>query len=313
MDQKTLTILAIDDDPGDLRLYRRHLEKIEGWNAKLVCAEDAESAFHILNQCLIDVVLLDHQLGAENGLNLLKSFQSEGAGQTPPIVMVTGQGDESLAANAIKSGATDYISKNSLTAANLERTILSAYKHSVMQAKIEAQRKELERFATHDHLTGLLNRRVLMDMLVQEIARAGRYESELCVMLIDLDHFKQVNDSHGHIVGDHVLAQSASVIRNHERTTDISARYGGEEFCVVLPETDLAGAEIMANRLRETMAAQIYYGIKEQEFSVTCCVGIAQWKSADNVNLQGLLQRADEALYRAKDEGRNCVRLQMGS
>jgi diguanylate cyclase (GGDEF)-like protein/PAS domain S-box-containing protein len=164
----------------------------------------------------------------------------------------------------------------------------------------------LEEMVRRDELTGLFNRRILMDTLEREVARSKRYAVPLSVHMIDIDHFKQVNDAHGHIVGDGVLARSAKAIQAAVRTSDVTARYGGEEFCIVLPQTDFHGALAFAERIHRQIAGEVYSGSGNQEFRVTCSIGVAEF-DPESDDARSLLERADRALYQAKNSGRNQI------
>src|SRR5262249_55684488 len=150
----------------------------------------------------------------------------------------------------------DYLSKQRMTSESLHRAMHNAMEKVALLRKIEDQRAELTRLATVDELTGLFNRRFFLRRLGDEIDRAMRYESPLSLLILDVDHFKRVNDALGHVVGDEVLAALAGVIRSTFRRTDVAARYGGEEFCALLPQTDRGGAEQVAERLRQSFAVQ---------------------------------------------------------
>lgn len=165
--------------------------------------------------------------------------------------------------------------------------------------------QEMRRLAHTDELTGLYNRRHLMERLDEEMARVRRYRRSFCLMLIDLDHFKRINDTYGHLKGDEVLVTSAHLIREVARATDMAGRYGGEEFCVILPETGLLKGQLMAERVR-TRFAQQCYRVDADEFRVTCSIGLAQC-TEDITDRSVLLKRADDALYSAKEAGRNRV------
>ncbi len=160
--------------------------------------------------------------------------------------------------------------------------------------------------AAHDGLTGLYNRRVMMETLEHEINRARRYDHPLCVLILDLDHFKKVNDVHGHLVGDKVLAATAQTLSACSRSIDVAARYGGEEFCVIMPETELVGAQTHAARLHATIYAIEHPAPDGATFHVTCSIGIAALNPAAD-KTQNLLEKADQALYQAKSEGRNRI------
>lgn len=161
-----------------------------------------------------------------------------------------------------------------------------------------------EQMARTDELTGLFNRRVMTESLATETARATRYSSPLCIQMIDLDHFKKINDTHGHPVGDEVLGRFAKIIAGTVRAADIAARFGGEEFCVLLPGTDAGGGHEFAERTREKLSDETFVGLKGKTFSVTCSIGVAQFRPGDDEPTD-LIERADKALYQAKREGRD--------
>jgi two-component system cell cycle response regulator len=163
----------------------------------------------------------------------------------------------------------------------------------------------VERQASTDGLTELANRRQFEEALGNEISRAERFGGMLALIVADLDDFKQVNDRHGHQAGDDVLRAFADVLRDTVRDIDLAARYGGEEFAVLLPQTDLAGAERVAERLRERMEIRMVEPASELPFSVTASFGVASFPEA--ATPAALFAAADEALYRAKSAGKNCV------
>jgi diguanylate cyclase (GGDEF)-like protein len=162
---------------------------------------------------------------------------------------------------------------------------------------------EQHRAATRDFLTGLYNRRYAMTRAEMELARATRTPGPICVLMLDIDHFKQVNDTHGHDGGDQVLKFFAQLLTRAVRQQDLVARIGGEEFLVLLPDTDLQGAQQMANRLLQTLRnSTVEYAGKQ--FAITCSLGICAWQGPGE-SVQNLLIRADRLLYQAKQQGRN--------
>ena len=163
---------------------------------------------------------------------------------------------------------------------------------------------ELERLAKEDPLTGLPNRRFFMDQFEKEFQRAQRYSMDLSMMILDVDHFKMINDTHGHQVGDKVLISLANVIRDSLRSSDMAGRYGGEEFCIFLPQTDAQQAVAVAEKLRNAVSLLQFHG--ENDFSMTCSIGVTVLHSGD-IDITGIIRRADEALYEAKETGRNRV------
>ncbi len=168
---------------------------------------------------------------------------------------------------------------------------------------------EIERLLTVDPLTGLLNRRALMEALGNETAAALRYRMPLATAMIDLDHFKQINDTHGHAVGDKVLSELGRLIKASLRETDVGGRYGGEEFVVVLPHTDAPGALIFGERLRQLIADMVVDMGAGPALTVTCSIGISQMMVTETPQPEQALAHADAALYKAKREGRNRVEM----
>ncbi len=171
----------------------------------------------------------------------------------------------------------------------------------------KADNARLEVLAHTDSLTMVLNRRALTVRLTSELERARRYDSVLTLLMVDLDNFKLVNDTHGHLVGDEVLREVAALLQHAVRTMDVVARYGGEEFVVVLPETSLAGATTFAERLRENVEAAGFAGSFGEPLKLTASIGVSSYPSTSFETVDDLFARADEALYRAKADGRNRV------
>lgn len=173
-----------------------------------------------------------------------------------------------------------------------------------------ADNARLEQLAQTDPLTQLLNRRALTERIMAEMERALRYDSTLALLMIDLDHFKAVNDTHGHLVGDDVLRDLGHLLNRTIRGSDITARYGGEEFLVLLPETDDVGAVAFAERIRVAVEEHAFARDAANEpLRLTASVGVAVFPAARIENVEDLFARADAALYRAKAEGRNRVRI----
>jgi two-component system cell cycle response regulator len=191
-------------------------------------------------------------------------------------------------------------------------TVVKAAVSAIQRAKImettKADNARLEALAHIDPLTDVLNRRALAERLAAEMERARRYASTVTLLMIDLDHFKRVNDTHGHLVGDDVLMEAAMLLQNAVRSVDVVARYGGEEFVIVLPETTEEGAVAFAERIRERIEDQGFQVADGLMLHLTASIGVATFPSARVASVEDLFARADEALYRAKAEGRNRVR-----
>jgi diguanylate cyclase (GGDEF)-like protein len=165
--------------------------------------------------------------------------------------------------------------------------------------------EEIYRLTTVDGLTQIHNRRFLLEQLEREVSRARRYRRDLSVILFDVDHFKAINDGHGHLAGDYVLTQLATVVRGKIRREDVFARYGGEEFVIVLPEIDAPNAIAFAEKVRK-LVEKAPFKFEETKIRVTISIGVASL--SDEIDAAELVKRADDKLYEAKEGGRNCVK-----
>jgi len=185
-----------------------------------------------------------------------------------------------------------------------EIVLYSAFKDITAQKKHE---QDLFEKAVLDPLTGCYNRRQFQELALKEIRQAWRYNTQFCLMMMDIDHFKSVNDTHGHAFGDEVLKMMARVCKQTLRESDIFARFGGEEFIVLLTQTDLNGGAIVAERLRQNIEACSVPLPTEEMFKFTVSIGVVGSNCSDD--LEELIKRADDALYFAKEHGRNQVRV----
>ena len=189
------------------------------------------------------------------------------------------------------------------------RAAVAAVRQAQAIESTRAENRRLEALATTDPLTRVLNRRALLDRLTSEVDRARRFNSSLTLLLIDVDHFKQINDTTGHLAGDAVLRQLGALLEDAVRKVDVVARYGGEEFVVILPETASEGGIIFAERLRERIQSQSWNVTSDRAVHLTVSIGVATFPSPRVATTEDFFARADEALYRAKSGGRNQVRI----
>ena len=297
-----INILSIEDSD-------RYFETIEAVfdgmdHVGLMRAKTIESALPILAAGKIDLVLLEYVLPDGTGFDFMK--QALEMGIDTPVVILTGNGDEMIAARMIREGASDYLSKAAFSRDSIFRIILNVLEQARLKKEIRLAREKMARMAARDVLTGLHNRRYLFEALEREKARSDRHSRNLTVCMIDLDHFKRINDTHGHPAGDRVLSEIGKLLLRWARETDLPCRYGGEEFAVVLPETNLEGARIACERLRR-MVAEHGFEYEDLTLKVTISIGIAFYDNTTKETVSELINKADKALYRAKKEGRNRV------
>jgi len=310
MDEEPIKVLLIEDNPGDARLIEEALAERGEGGFHLRWADDLAKGLDCLDGQAPDVVLLDLSLPCTRGLDTLASVLERS--QDVPVIVMTGLDDESLAVEAVRRGAQDYLVKGQTGWALLRRAIHYAIQRKETQAqladanaRLEEANRRLAQLATTDELTGLWNRRYFLDVLSRECRRTARTGGDLALAMIDIDHFKAVNDTYGHAFGDRVLQSVAGHLGREARVTDIAARYGGEEFMVLMPDTDASRAATAGDRLRRRIAeAPLPEGLRAAR--VTVSVGVASLDGA--VDPTGLLRHVDEALYAAKQAGRNCTR-----
>ena len=302
--KKKLTVLVIDDDPGDVNMLQRYLQGIPGREIEVLCFTDSEAGRAELARGEADVIFLDYLLGKTTGLELLKSIRQ--SGDDRPIVVLTGYGDERIAAEIIREGADDYLPKAQISSESLARAISNARRNYKRRQDAQDHLREVERLAITDPLTGLYNHYYFDDCIRQELSRARRYTCPLSCLMLDIDHFKRVNDTFGHLFGSMVIQEAARLIKEVLRDVDVIARYGGDEFAVILPHTDGAGAFTVAEKIRKRIEAKVFTdGVKV--VSVTISIGESTYPDNHAVTSQELIHMADQALYKAKTLGRNAV------
>ena len=287
--------LLVEDDDEDADILRRYMSRLADYTVAVTHVHSAEEALAAISGDGFDLVFLDMHLGGADGMDLLDRLK--GSCDTP-VIVVTGTGDEARAVEAMKAGAYDYLGKDTLTVDLLERAVRYACRRHLLEQERARMVEKLAELSVTDELTSLANRRSLSQRLEGEAKRSARTGRPFAVLMVDLDHFKEVNDRHGHQVGDSVLQQCARTLKENVRGTDFVARYGGEEFCVVLPETSLQGAQHVAEKLREAVA-NLPHPVP------TISVGVAVWQL--QVSADELLGQADDALYHAKQRGRDRV------
>ena len=295
-------ILVCDDDPADRKLVRAYLRQITDREIVVLEAGQRREIQNALDKGRVSLVLMDIQMPEKSGMEWLARIVEK---QTAPVVMLTGAGGEEIAVQSLQEGAVGYLSKSSLSKENLVKAIDTALAkwRQIQQAK--ADQEKLERLANFDSLTGLYNRRVILHRLDEQIKYVRRYGEELSLIMLDIDHFKKVNDQYGHLIGDEVLEEIAVLVQRNIRDTDVVGRYGGEEFIIILLKTGLPSAVDVAERIRKAIEAAEMKDSEGNVFSVTVSEGVSSYKPAEDE--RSLISRADDALYRAKENGRNRV------
>ncbi len=315
-------VLIADDDRGILDKLKQGLA---GQPYTLIEARDGAQALTAIRRHHPDLLIMDVEMPGMGGVDVCRIVKANqgpsGFGFTPVILMTARSGGK---VEGLELGADDYLIKpfdmlelsarvkSMLRLKGLQDALIDKNRQlDAANKELEEKRAELEKLSRTDGLTGLFNRRHFDERLAQEFARAQRYDTPLSCMLLDIDHFKKVNDTYGHPFGDVVIKEVAGVVRRALRDVDVLARYGGEEIVALLPETPPEDAFRAAERVRqgvEALKLVCESTPKPTLVRCTCSVGVATYPADGLDAAKALVQTADECLYQAKQGGRNQVR-----
>lgn len=268
-------------------------------------AEDGLEGFKKLLSSPVDIILCDLEMPRIDGFKFLAMLKSRPDYQDLPVLILTGMNDRELKIKGLEEGASDYITKP-FDPEELVARVKVHLKIKGLQDDLKRSNELLLELSNTDHLTGLFNRRYLMECLDKEVQRSLRKGGSLSLLLLDIDHFKQVNDTYGHLQGDVVLQKVALHLQKELRSYDTAARYGGEEFVSVLPDATLSEAAFVAERVRASVQ-DIRFSGALAPLKLTVSLGVATFPVADVTTVDGFIKLADDALYRAKANGRNRV------
>ena len=303
---KSALILVVDDDVFMRKILVRYLERER---YQLIEAANGMEALKIYQAYQPDVILLDAMMPILDGFECCSQLQNLPNGDHTPVLIITALEDRESVDRAYEAGASDYVTKP-IHWAVLRQRVRHLIEQSYLRQKLEAANQELQRLVSIDGLTQMANRRCLDDYLDQECKRASREQIPISLVLCDIDFFKNYNDNYGHQEGDHCLQEVAQAIsKSTNRPADLVARYGGEEFVIVLPNTDAQGSVNVAIRATEVMRSlKLPHSYSKVAPYVTISCGVATLLPSQEFEPTDLLKAADQALYKAKAEGRNCVR-----
>ena len=298
--QEEAEVLIVEDDASTAKMMQAIFERD---SFHTVVAADGATAWSHMVERRPDVVILDLFLQDMHGLEVLKRFRN--ADPDTPVVITTMADDLETRMNGIENGADEYLIKPVRTEELILR-VKALLKRSRMQKWLRESRAEALRKAITDHLTGLYNREYLHEYLTIEVKKSERYLFPLSIVMVDIDHFKSVNDNHGHSAGDLVLSKMASLISATVRGADLVFRYGGEEFLILMPCTDERSAVTAAERVRAAVNGTPFKTSEGEDIGITISAGVYMWESGKSHPQQAIMM-ADAALYDAKNAGRNRV------
>lgn len=298
---ETRRILVIDNDKDNLEILLEPL-RWEEYDARGLSSE--EEVNKLIETWIPHVVILDWMSPSMVGLSILKSIKERLSNIS--CVFVSENSSTEAIIEALDAGADDYIVKPFVPLELLAR-IRSQLRIRDLHEQLMFANARLKELVDRDDLTNLFNMRSLYQKLDFEMERARRFHRDVCVVMMDMDYFKTVNDGHDHLFGSFVLSEVGKIIRANTRNIDIPARYGGDEFLVVLTETNHEGALFFCERLRAHIQ-NTHFINGDDEIKLTASLGFAISLPGEHINAKELVRRADHALYEAKHNGRNQVR-----
>lgn len=299
-----MKVLIVDDD----RFQRKLLHNIlmhSGY--EVVERDDGATAWELLQRDRFPVVITDWLMPGMSGLELISRIRAANFETYTYIIIVTGLGSKKHVVRGLDAGADDYLIKP-VDPEELRARVRIGERILSLEVRLRATLEHLYTLATYDSLTGLLNRRAIYERAQAELDRATREGNSMSLIMLDIDHFKRVNDAHGHLVGDQALRVAAGVLLQNKRSYDLAGRWGGEEFLLVLPDTTLMDAGVIAERIRKQVEDLRFPLPNGKHMQMTVSLGVSSVSMFDKRPTLGMLiQTADNALFRAKDMGRNIV------
>jgi diguanylate cyclase (GGDEF)-like protein len=303
VNENGMKILIADDDATTRRLLQSGLMRM---GYKIEVAGDGDEAWSVLQRPdAPEIAILDWMMPGMTGVDICRKLRERKDDAYIYVILLTGMDTLNDLVAGMAAGADDYMTKP-FKPAELHARLKAGRRILDLQRELLAAQATLSVLASRDALTELWNRRVIMERLDQESVRAQREMSSLGVVLIDIDHFKKINDSLGHPVGDEALRQVAKRLAEAVRPYDSVGRYGGEEFLIVAPNCKLHEAYKLAERIRKSIADAPIMSARGP-IAVSASFGVSAMTAEDNPDPKALIEAADRALYRAKAEGRNRV------
>ena len=302
MNEKNNKVLVIDDNEVIRRLAKTLLTKRD---YVVELAPNGPEGIEAAKTLRPQVILLDVMMPNMDGYEVCRRIKADDTIKDIPIIMVTSKTETLDKIKGLEIGAADYIIKP-FDQGELLARIATQVKMKNLWEELQGKNRLLEELIKKDGLTGLYNHRYFQERFAEEFSRARRYDFPMSCIMLDIDHFKQINDNYGHQAGDEILRSLAKIVMASVRDVDIAARYGGEEFALILPHTKLENSLILAQRLREKVEGNIFL-FNETQIRVTISLGAAGIPENDPASYIELIRFADEALYVAKKSGRNRV------
>ena len=298
-------VMIAEDDP----MFRRILQSwLREWGYQVTVVQDGAQAWEILQrESSPELLILDWVMPGVNGPELCRRVRERTGSPYQYIMLITGKDAKQDIVTGFDAGADDYITKP-IDRSELQARLRVGNRILSLQRGLIAAREEVVYQATHDLLTGIWNRRAVLDFMRRECERVSRAQDSLALLMLDVDHFKRINDTYGHLTGDEILRDVANRLVDNVRPFDIVGRYGGEEFLVVLPGCDDTQIHPSADRLRAAVASEPM-ACDSVAVAITVSIGATVVPPGVDASQSEILLAADKALYEAKKSGRNRVQV----
>lgn len=298
MASKAFNVLLVDSDPDVVDQLRKHAESLEtSWGIDFTQVQDPSRVIQQLSNSSYDILITEYDFDDLTGLDLLREIND--LNWNRPVIMLTDGGNEEIAARALRHNATDYRIKENLSPEVLKQSIELALKKYLESSRKEKRQRELQQEAGLDDVTGLSNRRKLRTQIETSINDAKNNNNELCVFMLALKNFDQINAIHGQETGDDILDSIGDFIRDNVRDQDDAGRYQGVEFCITMPGTPRDKAKMLAKRFLNQFENKL--NDIEDEYNISVAYGgtVIERKAGEN-DVDTLMKRAVEKLYQAK-------------
>lgn len=298
-----MRILIADDDPISRRVLESYLVK---WDYEVVLAHDGEEAWNILQRNdSPKLAILDWMMPGMDGPQVCRELRKHIGGPYIYVLLLTGKSQNSELILGLDAGADDYLTKP-FERNELKARLRTGRRILELQERLLSANDSLKVQLAHDPLTTMLSRAAILETMRTELIRSQRERTTIGIVMADVDHFKQVNDTYGHLAGDSVLREVAKRMRSSVRAYDAVGRYGGEEFLIVMPGCDISGATNQAERLRNAIRKEPV-DTPDGLIAITLSLGVTVGGGVKSAELEELVRTADAALYKAKNGGRNQV------
>ncbi len=302
-----MNVLIVDDSKETRQEIIQTLRKDK--SLKLMFeAKNGLEALRLISDAKVDLILTDLIMPEMDGFKLIETLRKDDRFNDIPVILLTIRSNLADRVKGLELGAWDFLVKP-VHPVELTARVKAMLRLKELQDKLKIRVHQLERLSIVDELTGLYNKKYLVEFLRREINRSKRFGFMLSCVMMDVDHFKKINDSHGHLRGDRVLKELGRLVGDAIRSYDFAARYGGDEFTLILPQQNHpGGAKELADRIRKTVEKHSFRkAASNRSLHITVSMGIATFMPENIHDYEAPLERADQALYKAKSLGRNCI------